>query len=163
MRAFSSAATQFVGSYDASRIGFYSGGWQMFASNTGHIEIGSTDTYLYRGGAANLFVENTIRANGSIVIGQNGAQAYMYFGSALDTFLYRRSAGSLQMNGNFFADGDLFSHYGANHHFETTGARGVAEIRLGPYGDISLYRESANVINHYSTLGSMGYAQSGSI
>jgi hypothetical protein len=149
-------ATQFFGSYDATRIGLHSGTWQVFVTNTGHLELGAADAYLYRGSANAVYVASDLRVLNSIILNQSQGTAYLYFSGAADAYMYRSAATKIRTNSHLVVDGDIYKSEGAVVQVQMSGYRGVPELLFGPYGDASLYRETVSKINHYNSLGAWG-------
>lgn len=151
------AASQFIGSVDANNIGIYHGAqsflWKF--RNDGYMTIGD-DCYLRKMSAQNLHVGETLRVNTNLVVGQSGAQAYIYFGNVLDVSLFRQTGGQLRTAGLFLADNDIYANWSTANQVVLYHNRGVPEIIFGQPNDCSLYRSSSHWINHYSADGAWG-------
>ena len=73
----------------------------------------------------------------------------IYWGSALDTHLYRGGAALLRTNSDIQSDSDFGARIGGSAQ-TLMGARGPgsqAGFQLGPGGDTNLYRASAGVLD----------------
>jgi len=112
---------------------------------------GSTapDTILYRNAAASLRMNSDLYVEKALVVDFAGAGAKVYFGSALDTNLYRSAAGALTTDGHFFTGGQIKAT--GQIISMSTLAQQIAlasdgKLYFGSAADTNLYRSAAGVL-----------------
>jgi hypothetical protein len=83
----------------------------------GILEFGpnpTSDTFLQRQSANNLATPGSFWAGNSIILDTNNAGAKVYWGSALDTSLYRSAAYTLKANASLLVDGAVYVNAARN-------------------------------------------------
>lgn len=121
----------------------------------GGVKIGA-DVNLYRSGANVLKTDDDLvtalslvvfaGAANQIQVGAAGAFPILYFGSALDTNLYRSGANTLKTDDEFLSGSSLTAFSGDPGRIQVGAAGGTPIIYFGNALDVNLYRSGADAL-----------------